>query len=117
MAASSDEFVRVATKAELAAASGSLRVTLNGKGVAIFDSFGALHAVQNACPHRGAPLIGGHVRLMIDGLYVICPDHAWRFDLTNGACPEAGPECTLLTWDVKVEGEDILLSKLPRMGT
>lgn len=110
-----NEFVRVAALADLAKAGGSLRVNVNGKGVAIFESSGVLHAVQNACPHRGAPLVGGHVRTLSDGLFVICPDHAWRFSLTDGSCPEAGPECTLLVWDVKVDGEDILVSKLPRL--
>lgn len=111
------EFVRVATKEDLAKSGGSLRVNVNGKGVAIFQSAdGVLHAVQNACPHRGAPLVGGHVRQLSDGLFVICPDHAWRFNLVDGECPEAGPECSLLVWDVKLEGEDILVSKLPRMS-
>ena len=109
------EFVRVATITDLEKAGGSLRVQVNGKGVAIFRNEGTLHAVQNACPHRGAPLVGGHVRTLSDGLFVICPDHAWRFSLTSGECPEAGPECSLLVWDVKQEGDDILVSKLPRM--
>lgn len=112
-----DEFVRVASRADLAAGNGSLKVLMRGKGVALFELEGTVHAVENACPHRGAPLMGGQLHRMEDGPFVICPDHAWRFRLTDGVCPEAGPECTLLTWDVKVEGEDILLSKLPRMGT
>ena len=92
-----------------------MKVVSGGKGVAVFERDGALYAVQNACPHRGAPLVGGKVDAMEDGLFVVCPDHAWRFRLTDGACPEAGPECTLLQWDVKIEGEDVLLSRLPRM--
>lgn len=109
------EFIKVATRADLAKQNGSLKVLVNGKGVAVFERRGQIYAVQNACPHRGAPLVGGQIAHMTDGLFVICPDHAWRFRLTNGECPEAGPECTLLTWDVKLEGDDILVSRLPRM--
>ena len=111
-----DEFVRVASRTDLAASNGQLKVLMRGKGVALFELEGTLHAVENACPHRGAPLMGGHVVRMEDGPFVVCPDHAWRFRLTDGICPEAGPECSLLVWDVKVDGEDILLSKLPRMN-
>lgn len=110
-----DEFVKVATVADLERAGDSLKVIVNGKGVAIFRRQGALHAVQNTCPHRGAPLVGGQVHGMTDGVFVICPDHAWRFRLTDGVCPEAGPECSLMIWDVKIEGEDIYVSRLPRL--
>lgn len=111
-----DEFVRVASRADLAAGNGALKVLMRGKGVALFEIEGAIHAVENACPHRGTPLVGGRVQRMEDGSFVVCPDHAWRFRLTDGVCPEAGPECTLMVWDVRVEGEEILLSKLPRMN-
>ena len=100
---------------DLENAGGSARVVLNGKGIALFKQGETVHAVQNACPHRGAPLVGGHVRTLSDGLFVICPDHAWRFRLTDGECPEAGPECTLLVWDVKVENGEIFLSRLPKL--
>jgi len=111
-----EEFLKVATLGDLRKQNGSLKVLVNGKGVAIFEKDGALFAVQNACPHRGAPLVGGQLAPMTEGLFVICPDHAWRFRLSDGICPEAGPECTLLTWDVKLEGEDIYVSRLPRMN-
>lgn len=111
-----EEFIKVATRSDLAKQNGSLKVLVNGKGVAIFERDGKLFAVQNACPHRGAPLVGGQVTPMSEGLFVICPDHAWRFRLSDGICPEAGPECTLLTWDVKTEGEDIWVSRFPKMN-
>ena len=110
-----EEWVRVASMADLERSNGALKVIVGGRGIALFAKEGKVHAVQNACPHRGAPLSGGQVYRLADGLFVICPDHAWRFRLTDGQCPEAGPECTLLVWDVKVENGEILLSRLPRM--
>jgi nitrite reductase/ring-hydroxylating ferredoxin subunit len=111
-----EDFIKVGTRSDLQAAGGKLKVIVNGKGVAIFEIGGALHAVQNACPHRGAPLTTGLLQEMTEGAFVICPDHAWRFRLTDGLCPEAGPECTLMIWDVKLEGENLFLSRLPRLA-
>jgi nitrite reductase/ring-hydroxylating ferredoxin subunit len=110
------DFVRVASVEELDRA-GSLKVIVGGKGVALFRVDGVIHAVQNACPHRGAPLAGAPVHKLEGGKpFVVCPDHAWRFGLEDGQCPEAGPECSLMLWDVKVEGGEILLSRLPRLA-
>lgn len=117
-ASPTDEFIRVASLSDLTRANGALRVMVNGRGVALFQApDGVVHAVQNACPHRGAPLTLGRVMPMREGLFVICGDHAWRFRLSDGVCPEAGPECSLLVWDVRLEGEEILVSRLPRISS
>ena len=53
------------------------------ESVAVFrPRTGGFYAVENACPHRGAPLAEG---LIGDGT-VICPFHAWKFDLATGTC-------------------------------
>lgn len=41
---------------------------------------GRLHAVENLCPHRDGPLGQG----WIEGNAVVCPWHAWAFDLRTG---------------------------------
>ena len=43
---------------------------------------GRLFATDNTCPHRGGPLADG----IIGGGKVICPFHAWKFDLETGCC-------------------------------
>ncbi len=40
------------------------------------------HAVDDTCPHRGAPLGSG----FLQGREVFCPLHGWSFDVTSGAC-------------------------------
>ena len=50
--------------------------------VAVFREADAIFALDNVCPHRGAPLYEGFVR---DG-YVTCPWHQWQFQLSDGAC-------------------------------
>ena len=51
-----------------------------GRPVAVFEVQGELRAIEDVCPHRGAPLSQGE----ISGCAVICPLHAWTFDLSTG---------------------------------
>lgn len=65
---------------------------------------GRLFATQNRCPHRQGPLSEG----VIGGGQVICPLHAHRFDLKNGAGTEPG-ECVQV-YAVKIVDGEIVLS-------
>ena len=64
---------------------------------------GRLFATQNRCPHRQGPLSEG----VMGGGRVICPLHAHRFDLKNGAGSEAG-ECIRVYQVDELEGEIFL---------
>lgn len=61
-------------------------------------------AITGLCPHQGAPLEMGHVE---DGK-VICPWHAWEFDLDTGACTDV-PQDRLRTFNVVVENEEVFI--------
>ncbi len=50
--------------------------------VALFRRQEGLFALNNFCPHRGAPLYEGFVS---DG-QVTCPWHQWQFQLEDGEC-------------------------------
>ena len=52
-----------------------------GRAVAVFNVDGAFYAIDNECSHRGGPLGEGD----LDGTIVLCPWHAWRWDVTTGA--------------------------------
>lgn len=41
---------------------------------------GGVYATQAHCPHRGGPLADG----LLGGTTLVCPLHAWRFDLASG---------------------------------
>lgn len=43
-----------------------------------------LHVLENLCPHRQGPLGQGWV----EGNAVLCPWHAWAFDVCTGVCTE-----------------------------
>lgn len=71
--------------------------------VAVFrQRDGTLYASQNECPHLGGPLADG----LIGSGAVLCPLHAYRFDLRSGACAN-DPACTIRTFPVREEGGTI----------
>lgn len=59
---------------------GAKTINADGGEIAVFNAGGAFHAMDNTCPHRGAPLSEGR----LDGCVVTCPWHGWQFDVTTG---------------------------------
>ncbi|MGI9107587.1 MAG: Rieske (2Fe-2S) protein [Pyrinomonadaceae bacterium] len=53
-----------------------------GKELALYNVEGRFYAVENFCPHRGAPLADGN----LSHTTVECDWHGWRFDLRTGHC-------------------------------
>ncbi len=41
---------------------------------------GGVYATQPECPHRAGPLADG----LLGGTILLCPFHAWKFDLRTG---------------------------------
>lgn len=75
-----------------------------GERIAVFHTrTGGIFAVQAACPHKKGPLADG----LVGGTTVICPLHAWKFDLKTGE-PILG-SCNLKTYQVALEGSNIVL--------
>lgn len=75
--------------------------------VAVFHTRkGAVFATQATCPHKGGPLADG----LVGAGKVICPLHAYKFDLTTGQ--PVGNTCEALkTYSVSLsETGNILLS-------
>ena len=95
-------FVKIASVAEVPAGK-SKQVALGKRLIALFNVDGVIYAVDDACPHKGAPLSQGEVH----GTEVICPYHDAAFDLTTGAhlCPPA--KAGVRTHKVQVVGDEI----------
>lgn len=53
---------------------------VSGRRLAVFRAGGEWFALDEACPHEGAPLSCGVVR----GREVTCSWHGWHFDLDSG---------------------------------
>ncbi len=75
----SDGFAFVAAESQLTDNTG-LAVEVGGKEYALFRVEGRVVAIDNACPHEGAPLAQGEVA---DGV-VTCPWHGWTFQACTG---------------------------------
>jgi NAD(P)H-dependent nitrite reductase small subunit len=60
----------------------SLCVTVGDAQVGLFRTPDGLFAINNVCPHKGAPLHDGFIH---DGA-VTCPWHQWDFRLNDGEC-------------------------------
>ena len=80
-------------------------VEVSGKTVAIFNCEGTFYAIDNTCKHRGGPLGEGS----LSGTAVTCPWHGWEYDVTTGECA-MDQSIKVQKFDVKVEGDDILVS-------
>lgn len=98
-------FVRVARKDELEPGAGKT-VDVEGTPVALFNVGGRYYAIHNTCRHRGGPLGEGE----LSGSVVTCPWHGWQYEVMTGE-KVINPEIRVEKFEVRVEGDDILVSK------
>jgi nitrite reductase/ring-hydroxylating ferredoxin subunit len=69
------------------------------------------YACVNRCPHFGIRLNGGH----LTGSVLECRWHHWRLDLASGAIDaQDSPFATFETYDVIVDGDDLLIAAEPK---
>ena len=55
---------------------------LDGTELALYNVEGRFYAIENFCPHKGAPIADGE----LCGHTVECGWHGWRFDVRSGHC-------------------------------
>jgi nitrite reductase (NADH) small subunit len=73
---------------------------IEGLEIAVFRArSGEVFATQASCPHANGPLADGFVG---NGI-VVCPFHAYRFDLATG-CPQGNACAPLTTYPAGVTG-------------
>jgi nitrite reductase/ring-hydroxylating ferredoxin subunit len=95
-------FVKVATVPEVPPGSAK-QVRVNERQVALFNVAGTIYALEDVCPHRGAPLSEG----VCEGTEVICPWHGAQFDLSTGA--HLSPPATrgVAVFKVQIVGDEV----------
>lgn len=98
------EFVRILSTAELPADGEAREVPCDGRMLCIANVGGSISAMDNVCPHRGGPLGEG----IVENGKVICPWHAWAFDVVTGEA-EHSPSDKVAVYRVRIEGEDVLV--------
>jgi len=77
-------------------------VEAGGRSLALFNVSGVFYAIDNSCSHRGGPLGEGD----LDGTVVVCPWHAWRWDVTSGANMN-NPAVKVACFRVSLEGDQV----------
>jgi nitrite reductase (NADH) small subunit len=78
---------------------------VGNRSVAVFRlRSGRLSALQNTCPHRGGPLAEG----IVGAGTVICPFHAWKFNVETGEC--LTDPCELTPYAVREENGLVYLT-------
>ena len=97
------DFVKVMAAADLPPGSGK-EVVVAGKAVALFNVAGSFHAIGNTCVHRGGPLGQGS----LDGAVVMCPWHAWTYDVTTGVST-VNPDLKVPRHEVRLEGGEVFV--------
>jgi nitrite reductase (NADH) small subunit/3-phenylpropionate/trans-cinnamate dioxygenase ferredoxin subunit len=65
--------------------------------IAVFQDNGQFYAIDDACPHQGAPLSDG----IVFDKSVTCTWHGWRFSLEDGRHLD-GSRCRVATYPVRV---------------
>src|SRR5256885_294848 len=97
------EWVRAATVSDLPPGS-CTEVRVGGRPLALYNVGGSFYATSNVCLHRGGPLGQGQ----LDGPAVMCPWHAWTWDVRTGE-NTANPALRIPVFEVKVEGGEVLV--------
>ena len=96
--------VKICSKAELPPEGEAREFSVGGKTLCVATLNGNVTAMDNVCPHRGGPLGQG----MIEDGKIVCPWHAWAFNLKSGIC-EHNPQAKVETFTITLSGEDALV--------
>jgi nitrite reductase/ring-hydroxylating ferredoxin subunit len=96
-------------------------VKVDGSEIAIVNIDGELYAFRNKCPHQGVSMVHGSIggaMLPSDphsyqygkhNEVIRCPLHGWGFEVKTGESLHNDKNCNLKTYDVRQEGESIVL--------
>lgn len=98
------QFVKLCSLAEAPALNTVKELEADGRAICLANVNGKLAALDNWCPHRQGPLGQGTV----EGDTVMCPWHAWAFNVTTGQA-EHTSHAKVDVFAVKVEDENVMI--------
>lgn len=87
-------------------------VTVGRAKVALSYANGTFGAIHGACNHTGGPLGQG----TLDGDYVVCPWHHWKFHRMTGEGEPGYEEDRVPRFECRVEGGRVLVRETPASG-
>ena len=106
MAKINGDFVKVAETTDIQSTK-MKAIEVAGENFCLINVEGKYYAIGNVCTHEDGPLAEG----TLEGYEIECPWHGSKFDIRTGKVtrpPANEPEST---YEVKVEGNDILIRK------
>ena len=80
-------------------------ISIKEKALALFNIDGKFFVIDNTCLHKAGSLAQGKV----DGCFVTCPLHGWRYDITDGKCVLPGANLRLNSYKVSIKEKDIFI--------
>src|ERR1700750_1456532 len=96
------EYVRVCAQSELPQRGLVLEVAVEGRAICVGNVDGAVCVLDGTCPHEGGPLGEGS----IEGGKLVCPWHAYAFDVKTGSTDE-DPEVKADVLEARVENGEL----------
>jgi ferredoxin-NADP reductase/nitrite reductase/ring-hydroxylating ferredoxin subunit len=106
-----DSYIKIANKKDLNEG-GLLKVEHDGKQIVLSMINGKIYAMDSVCSHEGGPLEEG----TLDGYEIECPWHGSRFDVRTGEVTNPPADTPQSIYEVKMEANDILISKTAAQG-
>lgn len=85
------------------------QVLINGTRIALSYKDGAFGAISGTCNHAGGPLGQGHM----EGDYVVCPWHQWRFHRLGGEGERGFEEDVVPAYHTRVVDGRLQISAVP----
>jgi nitrite reductase/ring-hydroxylating ferredoxin subunit/multimeric flavodoxin WrbA len=80
-------------------------VVVAGKKIALAYQAGQFHAISGVCNHVGGPLGQGR----IEGEYVVCPWHYWKFSFKTGKGEPGFEDDAVPRYELKIEGSRLYI--------
>jgi nitrite reductase/ring-hydroxylating ferredoxin subunit/multimeric flavodoxin WrbA len=99
-----ENWVDIGSADELSAAP-LKRITAMNRELAVSYKDAKFGVLSNTCNHVGGPLGKGR----LDGEYIVCPWHNWKFHRCNGKGEPGSEEDCVPAYQVKVEGGRVLI--------
>lgn len=96
------EFVRICSQAELPPAGEVGEFMVNGRAFCVANVDGKIAVLDGVCPHEEGPLGEG----IIEDGRVVCPWHAYAFDLRTGESAQ-DPDLKAQVFEAEVEGGEL----------
>ena len=96
--------VRLCSKSELPVNGQATEIVLGERVICVANEHGEISAMDNVCLHRGGPLGQGTV----EGGKIVCPWHAWMYDLRTGAVSHDSAT-RVRVYPVKIVGDDVMV--------